>query len=86
MINYDKLIRQARQRVFDDDKYTLLIKYLKYRQDKTIYNRIEEIVYWNSNRVIKEESARIETRRAESFKDYLENNCTKIIKENVIFK
>lgn len=86
MINYDKLIRQARQRAFDDDKYTLLIKYLKYRQDKTIYNRIEEIVYWNSNRVIKEESARIETRRAESFKDYLENNGTKIIKENVIYK
>lgn len=86
MIDYEKLIRKARLSLDDDEKkYSKILKYLKFRKDKTIYQRQETIVLWNEGGREKETKVSIITREAKNFKDYCENNNTTIIKEAYIF-
>lgn len=86
MIDYEKLIRKARLLVDENEqKYSKILKYLKFRKDKTICQRLETIVLWNEGGGEKETKISIITREAKNFKDYLENNNTKIIKEAYIF-
>lgn len=86
MIDYEKLIRKARLSLDENEKkYSQILKYLKYRQDKTIYQRLETIVLWNEGGQEKETKVSILTRKAKNFKDYCENNNTTMIKEDYIF-
>lgn len=82
MIDYDKLIRKARIA-----EREILIKYLKYRKDKNIYQRKETIVYWNQNKKIeKETKVSTEIRMAKNFADYCNpQNKNTIIEDVYLF-
>lgn len=73
MIPYEKLLRKARDRVFDEngEKYEKIIKYLKYRMnDRNIIQRKETIVYWDYKRIEKETKVSMEYHKAKDFSDY----------------
>lgn len=82
MIDYDKLIRKARIA-----EREILIKYLKYRKDKNIYQRKETIIYWNQDKKIeKETKVSTEIRLAKNFADYCNpQNKNTIIEEVYLF-
>lgn len=82
MIDYDKLIRKARIA-----EREILIKYLKYRKDKNIYQRKETIIYWNQNKKIeKETKVSTEIRTAKNFADYCNpQNKNTIIEDVYLF-
>ena len=87
MIDFDKLIRKARLLIDENEqKYSKILKYLKYRKDKTIYIRQENVVLWSKGGKEKETKVTIVTRAAKNFNDYCKNNNTKTIKESYIFK
>ena len=87
MIDYEKLIRKARLLIDENEqKYSKILKYLKYRKDKTIYIRQENIVLWREGGKETETKVTIVTRDAKNFKDYCKNNNTTTIKESYIFK
>lgn len=82
MIDYDKLIRKARIA-----EREILIKYLKYRKDKNIYQRKETIIYWNQDKKIEKETrVSTEIRMAKNFADYCNpQNKNTIIEDVYLF-
>ena len=84
MIDWEKLLRKARIALGDaadavtESRFEKLIKYIKFRIDRNIYQRKETVVLWNESGREKETKVSTIIRKAESFADYCrpENKST----------
>lgn len=78
---YTKVLRIARQNVFDNPKMEKIIKFCKYKLDKNVYQRHEITKIFPNGREI-ETDVIIETKQTKNFLDYQEK--LKESKKNII--
>lgn len=66
---YEKVLKLARMRVFEDNKYEKIISFCKYKLDNNVYTRNETIKHWETGKEI-ETRVFITTEKADNFSDY----------------
>jgi len=67
---YEKALRMARQKVFDNEKYQKIISFCKYKLDKNVYVRQENTTISKSGTVLSCRAFSVGN-GAQSFNDYL---------------
>ena len=82
---YYKALKIARNKVFDDDKYTEIIEFCKYKLDPNVYTRNEYIKQFRNGKEIKTKVF-ITTEKANNFTEYKQKQTNKTnIKTEIIF-
>ena len=67
---YEKALRLARQKVFDDDKYQKIISFCKYKLDSSVYTRHEAATISKSGIVLSCNAFAV-AEKTKNFSDYL---------------
>lgn len=82
---YRKVLKMARSKVFDDDKYTEIIEFCKYKLDSNVYTRNEYTKQFRNGKEI-EIKVFITTEKANNFAEYKQKQTNKTkIRTEIIF-
>lgn len=82
---YRKVLRLARNKVFDDDKYSEIIEFCKYKLDSNIYTRNEYTKQFRNGKEIGTKVF-ITTEKANNFAEYTQKQTNKTkIRTEIIF-
>lgn len=95
MINWQKILKKARIALGntsdgspEEKRLEKIVKYCKFRIDSTIYQRKENVVFWDTSEKVEQETrVSTETTKAKNFGQYCDSKYNNtIIEKQYIFK